>query len=319
MVNKAKCFEEALQQVRNHRHISLEQADALRQDLLNRHADLKKMEQDLISLIKRQMIAKISSDSLASDLQKEYDALHRQRSAALTELGYAPDVFEPTFNCQICQDNGMLDNGYCDCVKKIAYQKMLEQLNNDLPIDDFNFDSFSLTYYDDLNDRRQMEEVFAFCKQYAKEFSLNSENLYLMGSTGLGKTHLTFSIAKEAVAKGYSVIYCTAQSMISDLEKEHFNHDTISIGENYRNSQLLIIDDLGTEFLSPVAQSVLYNIINTRVLKHLPTIINSNLTATQIEERYGQRLISRIFGCYKTLKFAGKDIRIQKMLISKKV
>jgi len=319
VVNKSECFEQALQYVRNHRHLALERADTLRHELLTKYPTLNQIEQQMISLIKKQMLATIASDTSAEELENKLNELHQQRSYVLTELGYPPHVFSPVFHCSSCQDTGMIDGKYCECVKRIAYQNMLSQLARDLPIDDFSFDSFSLAYYDDPCEKQQMNEVFTYCQNYAKTFSLSSESLYLMGSTGLGKTHLTFSIAKDIVTQGYSVIYCTAQNMITELEKEYFKHEIYNGGEHYRTCQLLIIDDLGTEFLSPIGQSVLYNIVNTRILKHLPTIINSNLSPTQIEERYGQRLTSRIFGCYKTLKFVGKDIRIQKRLISKKV
>ena len=74
---------------------------------------------------------------------------------------------------------------------------------------------------------------------------------------------------------------------------------------------LLILDDLGTEFLSQFVTSMLYNIINTRLLEGRPTIISTNLTFQEISKRYTDRLASRLFGGYEQFEFVGRDVRIQ--------
>lgn len=68
---------------------------------------------------------------------------------------------------------------------------------------------------------------------------------------------------------------------------------------------LLILDDLGTEFLSQFVTAMLYNIINTRLLlEGRPTnIISTNLSFQEISKRYTDRLTSRLFGGYMTWNF----------------
>ncbi len=318
MVNKAECYEVALQQVRNRRHRAIEQADKLREQIMTQHPQIAQIERELIALSKQQMFARINNDPKLETLIQEYDALHLKRSYELTMLGYSDKAFSPIFHCETCEDTGLDHGVYCECVKQIAYQKMLEQLCRDLPCESFCFENYSLDYFDN-EDQKTMEKVFFDCQNYAKNFSLKSESLYLRGNTGLGKTHLTFAMAKEIVAKGFSVIYASAPTLVTELEKEHFGHSSEKLSEIYKGAQLLIIDDLGTEYLPAVAQSVLYHIIDHRILMQLPTIINSNLIPSELEQRYGDRLVSRILGCYRTIRFVGKDIRIQKMLASKKV
>ena len=72
---------------------------------------------------------------------------------------------------------------------------------------------------------------------------------------------------------------------------------------------LLVIDDLGAEFVTQFTNAALYNIINTRINLGLPTIISSNLTLQEIENEYSTRISSRIIGEYSILCFEGKDIR----------
>ena len=78
---------------------------------------------------------------------------------------------------------------------------------------------------------------------------------------------------------------------------------------------LLILDDLGTEFLSQFVTAMLYNIINTRLLEGRPTIISTNLSFQEISKRYTDRLTSRLFGGYMHFEFLGRDIRIQSKIM----
>ena len=312
MINKAECYALAMQEVKNARHLALEKADTARLALLETHPELARLEKELISLSQKKMQATLHSPGELPALQKEYNGLKEKQATYLTAIGLTETAFEPDFSCSLCQDTGITPKGTCDCVKKRANEKMLEQLCDQFPIDDYSFDTFSLDYYE-WDEQKKTEEIFNACKYYAETFSKKSKSLYLLGNTGLGKTHLTFAMAKEIVKKGHSVIYCTAQTMISALEKEHFGQTDQPLQEYYLNCDLLILDDLGTEYLSNVAQSELYNVINHRILAGTPTIINSNLSPAQIKERYGERLLSRICGCYQSLHFYGDDIRIKKM------
>ena len=81
------------------------------------------------------------------------------------------------------------------------------------------------------------------------------------------------------------------------------------IKEDILSCDLLIIDDLGVEFSTQFTVSELHNIINTRILRCLPTIISTNLELADIEKQYSQRIASRIIGTSMPLRFCGNDIR----------
>ena len=74
----------------------------------------------------------------------------------------------------------------------------------------------------------------------------------------------------------------------------------------YQRAPLLVLDDLGTEFTSAFTLSTVYNLLNTR---KKPTIISSNLTVKELQEKYSQRVVSRLFSQFTYLRFVGKDIR----------
>ena len=151
-----------------------------------------------------------------------------------------------------------------------------------------------------------------FCKRYAEDFHFPAKSILLRGKTGLGKTHLSLSIASVVIEKGYSVVYGSAPDLFRRIEKEHFsNSGDDSVIEALENADLLILDDIGAEFESKFYNSVFYNILNNRLNASLPTIISTNLDLSEIKERYGDRITSRLL-TMESLIFVGSDIRILK-------
>ena len=159
-----------------------------------------------------------------------------------------------------------------------------------------------------------MEKNLAAAKDFANGFGLDSQNLLLIGPTGTGKTHVSTAIAKVVIEKGYDVIYDSIQNIMNDYENDKFKSDYGQKDfhiEKYTECDLLIIDDLGTEFSTPFTLSCIYNLLNTRQNRGLPTIISTNLSADELAKKYEDRIYSRIIGRdSKILFFKGKDKRI---------
>jgi DNA replication protein DnaC len=156
-----------------------------------------------------------------------------------------------------------------------------------------------------------MEGVLRFCRSYAENFGTDSPSILMTGATGLGKTHLSLAIAQSAIDRGFGVIYGSAQNFMLQLERERFGRAPAG-SESERHlleCDLLILDDLGAEFITPFVISTVYNLINTRLMSGLPTIISTNLTIKELEEKYSPRIVSRIIGSYRVLHFIGKDVR----------
>ena len=76
-----------------------------------------------------------------------------------------------------------------------------------------------------------------------------------------------------------------------------------------KKPNLLILDDLGTEFSTPLAISIIYSLINNRLMSHKPMIISTNLLPNELEKRYSAAIASRLNGEFTTLRFFGDDIR----------
>ena len=183
-----------------------------------------------------------------------------------------------------------------------------------------SFDTLSLEFYSDRPDARtgiapraRMRDVIAYCRAYAEGFDGSDVSLLLRGPTGVGKTHLSLAIAGEVMARGYSVVYGPVQKLLHRIEKEHFGRAEGNSEDVMTECDLLILDDVGTEFTSPFYTSALYNIINERMLTDKPTIISTNLNQKDLTTRYGEQIASRITGTFQPIVCDGKDIRQLKL------
>ena len=302
-----------------------------RRETAEREAEMKTEELELLSPELRALNRKLSAaglkavqlaitgDQAAMDkLRDENLADQERRREILESLGSSEEALEVHYTCPVCNDTGVVGNHYCDCFKRLVKSLQTENLNAVSPAGDSTFDNFNLAYYQGVTDPEtgvdaysRMGQIVSYCEAYAEDFGLSSPSLILYGNTGLGKTHLSLAIANKAIEKGFNVVYGSAHNLLSEIEKEHFGRlkSDDSPEDNVLNADLLILDDLGAEFSTSFTVSMVYNIINTRILKGLPTIISTNLWYDEISDKYGNRVYSRIIGSYTPLEFAGRDVR----------
>lgn len=282
---------------------------------------------EIEKLLSRTAIVAAKSILSGADTRTQLMGLRENNSALLRELhdllksaGLPENYLDERYSCGICRDDGFVDGKMCDCFRKILKNISYERLNKLSPLSLSTFESFSVDCYPDeptdnkVIPRVKMEKIFRYCRDYAYSFTCKSPNLFMHGATGLGKTHLSLSIASVVINSGFSVVYLSAPSIISRLEKERFSHYNQSGDDTERHlmdCDLLILDDLGTEFQTNFSNSTVYNIINSRILYQRPTIISTNLSTRQVQSSYSERLVSRIMGNFERLYFLGRDIRSQ--------
>ncbi len=75
------------------------------------------------------------------------------------------------------------------------------------------------------------------------------------------------------------------------------------------DSDLLIIDDLGTELNNAFVSSRLFYCVNERLLRKKSTIISTNMTTGMLRDTYSERISSRIIRHYTTIPLYGSDMR----------
>ncbi|MGM9646225.1 MAG: ATP-binding protein [Eubacteriales bacterium] len=254
-------------------------------------------------------------DQKISEIKKENLALQKKRADILVSKGYSPDYTSVKYDCEKCRDTGYDGVYMCECFRKALVMKGFESSGISNLLKEQNFESFSLDYYKD-DEKAYMEDNFRDLYDFAHNFENDKRSFLLMGATGLGKTHLSTSVAKVVIEKGYDVVYETAQNIFSDFASDRFRNsysDSEPVSDKYLNCDLLIMDDLGTEMISQFSVSCLYNIINTRLNKNLPIIASTNLSSEELRKVYQDRITSRLFGNFYIKLFVGKDVRQQKI------
>ena len=244
-------------------------------------------------------------------------------TALLASSGRPADALEPHFTCKKCQDTGTFEGHTCICVHKLMQKLRREEIESLSSLSISSFDTMELRYYPNTMDdklgepvRSYMGSLLAELRAYAEEFDRNSESLMLFGNAGLGKTHAALAIAGIVLEKDFDVIYVSSPDFFSKLEALHFGADPggeeETLLQTAAGADLLILDDLGTEFNSNFFLSTLYSLLNNRLGAHLPTIVTTNITdGALLEKLYTEKISSRLSAFVPCL-FAGQDIRSQK-------
>ena len=287
----------------------------------NTEPEYTKYKTEMISSVKEALKAiEMSPDKAAEFIQEQKirNLTAQQNIKKLLEKhGLPEDYLEVKYSCPVCEDTGVVGTKLCECHIELLKALAYEEAGKNSPLRLCTFDDFKLSYYSDKkltsydrSEREVMTDILAVCKEYAESFDIKSPSLLMQGNTGLGKTHLSLSIVGAVINKGYSVLYNSAQNFFRELHNEHFGKSSTAAYEAMMlECDLLVIDDLGAEFITSFTTAALYNIINTRMNMCRPTIISTNLSLTEIEKTYSNRISSRLIGEYMILMFDGHDIR----------
>lgn len=301
---------------------ALRLSDMRREEIYSRIPEIQSIDESLMSF--NISLVKIMQDpdtqkrkSKTEKLKNRISDMLSKKNYLLLRNGYPENYIEDVYECPLCRDTGFIENEPCSCFKSAIRQKLYSDSSLKSENDSESFSSFSLEYYSDAPDprlktsvRKYMENVLNICKSFAEN---PIGNLLFTGHTGLGKSFLCHSIAKELLDKNTDVVCDSAFMLFDRLLNRRFGRET---DDEYKNSvfncSLLIIDDLGAENINSAANAEFFNLLNYRLTSRKPTIISSNLSMTDIKQTYSERIFSRIMGEYKIIPFFGEDIRILK-------
>lgn len=205
--------------------------------------------------------------------------------------------------CSICQDAGFVRGDFpvghpkfgsifpCECRVRERAERQREQLS-------------SLTNLDAFQDKtleRFDPTVPGVVKAYQEALDFVESPtrwLFLHGGCGVGKTHLAAGIAIEVFRREprWTVIFQVVPDLLDHLRATFDPSAGSGYDERFnafRNANLLVLDDLGTENTTPWAREKLYQLFNHRYNQRLATVVTSNQDLRQIEERVRSRLLDR--------------------------
>ena len=263
-------------------------------------------------------------DALAG-LEEENRAIADEKEKLLAENGFPTDYLRLRYDCDICKDTGYIGSERCSCFKKALSRFLLKESNMENLLETENFDTFDSSLFSNdpadadkslgITPYENIMSVLSRAKHYVETFDETHGNILIYGPTGVGKTFISSCIAKALIDSSHSVLYHTAAGLFSALEKRRFGTGDRDVSrkeeEHIFECDLLIIDDLGSEFYTQFTASSLFNIINERQLAGRSTVISTNLSFDEIIYNYSERTYSRICKYYDLFKIIGSDLRIR--------
>jgi len=145
-------------------------------------------------------------------------------------------------------------------------------------------------------------------EQLINEFIEKDTWFFIRGEVGTGKTIFCCFLIKELVEQLEEPLFLPIPNLIFNAQKMRgFGEDYSSYIEDIINRKILILDDIGVEKGTEFTNNLLYLIINTRIEKGLKTLITSNFSLQQINEKLGSRIADRIERVSKIKKFTGGE------------
>jgi len=273
-------------------------------------------------------LAKTTADE-TFDLKRALNNMRgqaKQKEALLVAGGFPKDYLEPLYDCPDCHDTAIYQGKKCHCYQKEAIQLLYRQSGLATLLAQENFNTFQTDFYSPnfidkstgFSARELIEAALKISRNFIKNFDQQHRNLYIQGSVGVGKTFLSNCIAKELLDQGKSVLYFSAAQFFDTMVKTAFERNEGDINPMRAllfECDLLIIDDLGTEYTNQATISQFFVILNERLQQKKSFVISSNISPNQLSDQYNERITSRILNNFIPIRIVGTDIRKEKMMI----
>lgn len=135
----------------------------------------------------------------------------------------------------------------------------------------------------------------------------NDKVLILLGSKGLGKTHLGSAIIRNCGGKFISIEklifkYESAQNFYAKTNRDE-------LMESYSSTKMLVIDEIGRSIQQEKENALLSYILRRRYENMLPTVLISNLSKADLLKKFGEAVLDRLRETCISLEFEGESYR----------
>ncbi|NLM11809.1 MAG: ATP-binding protein [Clostridiaceae bacterium] len=315
--------------------------DQRKEEIYRKIPEIKMIDQQITELglsFTREAIKQQLAPESADFFEGKINELIEKKKRLLEDNGFPANYLEVEYTCKNCNDTGFVldqegipSTTPCHCYRQLLVERFYDvsNLNSD---GQTGFEFFNENYYSDsvadgtnfdVSPRTQALRVKEKCLDFVNNFEdTTCPNLYFTGPTGVGKTFLSKCIAIEVLKKGHTVLYLPAPAMFDIIYRSKYQFDSNVQDNTYQdilNTELLIIDDLGTESPSAAKYTELLTLLNYRSAKNTAspckTILSTNLEPGDLHKIYSERVESRILGEYDILYLFGDDIRLVKRFL----
>lgn len=326
---KREQYNEIMRVINDRHYTALRLRDKRRDEIMSQFPALSIYDEEAARLRTDMVSARLGKGAKKTDeIKDKLRDIAIKKRVLIKNAGYEEEYLEVKYFCPKCGDTGYIGLKKCSCFKMLETELLNREAGLPADMGRENFKTLDLRRYNNdeyleellpgkkITQREYMKTItIPRIKKYLQEFeNEGSHNIFMFGASGTGKTFLSSCIARELTERQHSVLYLRAGELFSKLEKQHFSKEEPGEAEGLTDKlyecELLILDDLGTEFSTKYTISELYNIISDRLSRGLSTIISTNLAMSQIRSRYDERIMSRFVGQYMLIPFYGRDLRV---------
>ena len=294
-----------------------EKQEENRQKVLAKAPELLEIESSLMKQGTRLLNCVLEKSNNFEEIKATIQSLQKNKIQLLEDNGFGKDFLDDIYTCKACRDTGFVDGKRCECLKALVVKHIGENSNLTDYMRGQTFDKFDFSLFSNQGEKSEttlkvMQKLCDKAINFAETFDETHDNFLIMGNAGTGKTFITSCIGNRALERGKTVYYQTAYRLFEIFEDDKFgkgDSDSSEIVKYAYNVDLLIIDDLGTEFQTQFTAAALFDIINSRIISGKSTVISSNLGFEELSNLYSQRITSRFVGDYQLVQTIGKDLR----------
>lgn len=202
----------------------------------------------------------------------------------------------------------------CECQKKLRLNNKLKFANIPETFKENRLSDFNIGCYKDKATIGIAIKTIKYWLDNLEDMKADGIGLYFYSSTkGSGKTKIATSIANELLHEhDMQVKFATSLDIISEI-KSTWQNDNKEFRSEYRlidyltSTEVLVIDDFGTEHHKDWLDDKFYQIINTRYVNKLITIFTSNCSLDNLD--YDERILNRIKERVYQIPFPEESVR----------
>ena len=297
---------------------------ARRAEIREKHPAVERLIRQRLDLIQRRIRTLAGtgkpSGTDGQPLPEKIAELNREIREGLKAAGLPEDYLDPVYRCARCRDTGYTGvpvREPCACLTE-AYQQKLRKTIGLAGGREETFETFNLSIIPDEKENGQLysqrdisRKACGLCEKWADNYPRTGfHTIVLSGESGLGKTFLMHAMAHRLLERGFSVLTISAFQFLQTARKSCFENDGGL--DELIGAPVLMLDDVGSEpLMKSITVEALFNLINERQNRSLPTVLSTNLNMEEFRERYTERICSRITDPRNSLVIAlkGKDLR----------